>query len=569
MSCWAILGLRSDADERAIKRSYAALLKVHRPDQDPQAFQRLRGAYEQALSLAHRRAETQAYEAELDGTVQATVPASELAAGDPPALLEAADAELAGMLAGLFDLTPAALDAVACRAKADDRLAMFERCLLERCLNDNEQGYLAAQWALQHLGWLTPWQESSLPSRQLELLDHRLLATELHGLHGLLVDGNEQHFVALVAQLHGQDWLQSFERRSYFNRQLVEILLAVEQWSPELLLTLCARCGWDEVAATQGDWLSEWEQLLQRGEQDELEQRVRERIDRPLADSGQARAAWLMFKPLSDARRRRLVDGFSEKDWQACDLLEQTLQAAPLALQRLAPDGPHDWRQWRLASEWPGAFFYLWLLLLLPCAVGAGDALDRSDASWLGAGFCAIALALGLATSLSGLYGLWRCLDPWLTEPDLAISSRLLPATWVRSGRGLLLLRHGLPAAALTVLTATAVWEATASVYYALACGLIGPMALAYAGVIPRPGHPLQLPATVLVVFSSGLERTYQRGKGAWCRVMTWKKMLVVGLILFVAGVLAALDPNFSQGVAGTCTWTLHYKDECRMPAQD
>ena len=44
-----ILGLDPGAEEQAIKRAYAKLLKVHRPDQDPEGFRRIRDAYEQAI----------------------------------------------------------------------------------------------------------------------------------------------------------------------------------------------------------------------------------------------------------------------------------------------------------------------------------------------------------------------------------------------------------------------------------------------------------------------------------------------------------------------------------------
>ena len=50
-----VLGLGADADERAIKRAYAAKLKTVRPDEDPEGFQRLNEAYRAALQWAMRR----------------------------------------------------------------------------------------------------------------------------------------------------------------------------------------------------------------------------------------------------------------------------------------------------------------------------------------------------------------------------------------------------------------------------------------------------------------------------------------------------------------------------------
>jgi len=49
------LGLSPDADEQAIRRAYAQLLKQHRPDQDPAGFQRLHDAYQQALQWCRDR----------------------------------------------------------------------------------------------------------------------------------------------------------------------------------------------------------------------------------------------------------------------------------------------------------------------------------------------------------------------------------------------------------------------------------------------------------------------------------------------------------------------------------
>ena len=54
---WSILGLRADtADEKQVRTAYARLLKVHRPDQDPEGFQQLRTAYERILEWLRFRA---------------------------------------------------------------------------------------------------------------------------------------------------------------------------------------------------------------------------------------------------------------------------------------------------------------------------------------------------------------------------------------------------------------------------------------------------------------------------------------------------------------------------------
>ncbi|WIH06144.1 J domain-containing protein [Xanthomonas translucens pv. graminis] len=54
---WALrwLQLPPDADETAIKRSYAKRLRQHRPDTDPDGFQQLHAAYQAALAWARTR----------------------------------------------------------------------------------------------------------------------------------------------------------------------------------------------------------------------------------------------------------------------------------------------------------------------------------------------------------------------------------------------------------------------------------------------------------------------------------------------------------------------------------
>lgn len=78
---WALrwLQLPPDADATAIKRSYAKLLRQHRPDTDPDGFQQLHAAYQAALAWARAR---EAASDEDDGAVDAARSADGLGADD-------------------------------------------------------------------------------------------------------------------------------------------------------------------------------------------------------------------------------------------------------------------------------------------------------------------------------------------------------------------------------------------------------------------------------------------------------------------------------------------------------
>ncbi len=58
------LGIAADADERMIKRAYAAKLRVTRPDEDPEGFQRLNEAYQAALAMLRQRLAQEQFAAE-------------------------------------------------------------------------------------------------------------------------------------------------------------------------------------------------------------------------------------------------------------------------------------------------------------------------------------------------------------------------------------------------------------------------------------------------------------------------------------------------------------------------
>ena len=86
-SLWDILGTEPTGDERAIKRAYAKRLKVTRPEDDPQAFQELRDAYEYALHHAPRfaaeLAEMQDNSSLPDAEDERSGPVAEMPGSDP------------------------------------------------------------------------------------------------------------------------------------------------------------------------------------------------------------------------------------------------------------------------------------------------------------------------------------------------------------------------------------------------------------------------------------------------------------------------------------------------------
>lgn len=51
LNCWDRLDIAPTDDAKQVKKAYAVLLKQHRPDKDPQGYQTLREAYDEAMAL--------------------------------------------------------------------------------------------------------------------------------------------------------------------------------------------------------------------------------------------------------------------------------------------------------------------------------------------------------------------------------------------------------------------------------------------------------------------------------------------------------------------------------------
>ncbi|WP_343553001.1 J domain-containing protein [Pantoea sp.] len=102
MNAWQILDIEPTQDEAIIRRAYSRLLKKHRPDSDPEGYQRLREAFEQAKSSAAseqiEEAEPEAH-AEFTSVISAQQMDAWLASADEPQ----ADGQLSDFA---FTLTP-------------------------------------------------------------------------------------------------------------------------------------------------------------------------------------------------------------------------------------------------------------------------------------------------------------------------------------------------------------------------------------------------------------------------------------------------------------------------------
>lgn len=275
-SLWDILGTEPTGDERAIKRAYAKRLKVTRPEDDPQAFQELRDAYEYALHHAPRFAaelaglhdedetpapapepeliiETQAPPAELWGIVE---PVAEQAPAElwgvidtppppPPELWGVVEIDPAEEAAGIwqacldqlqqFDAGPALAHALQDPALLRfDVREEFELCALRYCASENYNIDLRDA-VFAALGWNSDF--SYLARSHGDLVRN---ATQRYR-----ADQSFMHFIDFGENYPGLDVLMSqkppssYARRLFdekFTKQLRELLYTLRWHHAEMLV---------------------------------------------------------------------------------------------------------------------------------------------------------------------------------------------------------------------------------------------------------------------------------------------------------------------------------------------
>ncbi len=481
-SCWQVLGLSDESDSGTIKRRYAQLLKVTRPDDDPQAFQCLREAYEAALQQARR--------SDMHASLQ--VVALEIEAVQAPSE-PAAWSDHHPWLNEIFaELSVAQLDAHLLQARERDCQPMFEARLLTHCLAAGNDAIACVQWAVDALRWLTPWQSSALAHKQTEQLAAQLLNARIAELAQWLAEGQESRAFDGLTALLRSPWLESVDRQAQAREALLEWLASDENRTPAMVERLFDLLGIDDKQARE--YRQHW--ALTHLHHYLAKQAVLRRLRKQLAMTWPVRheeqAAWLLFKDMSASEGRRLSDAVAPDVWEACATLEFEMRhEVPELVPALREQGIQNWRKWLARAE--GVWLNLWLMLLVMLATAAPgwvkimggaplpDDLGAKAVATVGAGVITMLLVRWVGRGVDRIARHFAGADAW-------ISARLLPRFVANDGAGFLLLRHGVPCALLGAVYGG--WASGLGPYAPLFGSAVGLGAVAYALQNLRSNEP-------------------------------------------------------------------------------
>ncbi|WP_250548065.1 J domain-containing protein [Pseudomonas congelans] len=260
MNCWSILGLDAHTDVRSIKRRYAALLKQHRPDEDPAGFQRLRDAYEQALNWT---ANVQEQPIEQHGPLLAPTP--ELSSSVETSNTSDLERRRAEVL--LEGVTAENLHQRLEHARATQCDQAFEDGLLEYCQSGSPAACELAERAVEHFQWLSAWQRNDLSLSATHTVLNNLLRDTERKLEAALNSNNSGTFANLCQHLDKTAWLQTLDRRMWLNEYLTRLLANAEVWSNPIFDAVCKMQGWKEPGSRTLCPEPFWSQLLARSRQ--------------------------------------------------------------------------------------------------------------------------------------------------------------------------------------------------------------------------------------------------------------------------------------------------------------
>ncbi|WP_166219434.1 J domain-containing protein [Pseudomonas atagonensis] len=535
MNCWTVLGLEANSDLRSIKRQYAALLKVHRPDEDPNGFQRLREAYEQAMAWSRHTASADAQEPAVETQSAALALEAYLESEHDPV------EQQAGQL--LEDIAVDKLAERLAQARVLHCERAFEDQLLMMCLSPRDDRMRLAAWGLEHFNWLSAWQREDLSPAALHLLLGAYCKYVEQDLRDLLNAGRIDAFIERYTALKKADWLQPFERHDWFNEALAGLLVESNVWSTHLFETLCTHQHWsadDESRCSPLYW-----PMLVRRRDDQVYIATLEALARRDDRTPESRAAHLLMTPMSDDERRAFARRFFEADWNACLRLSETLKRLDPARVQQMPDGdPYFWKSLKQSGrDWPMFAGLAGASLTVVCAQYF---VDRSG---FGASLAAMLFWLcALAASGAALLWAWRPMADRFWSLDVRLSRALSPRLSFRRPAPLVL-RELLP------------------------CWLMGALIWACCGTAALAGY------AVVMLALSRLSRV------AWVNTLTIKRPNVrlpvlgtTGSVALMVGVMAAtvlfyliaraqlmgVDQGLQPFAQRSCSGAFDSRQECR-----
>ena len=453
MDCWTVLQLPEEADERTIKRTYAKLLKSCRPDDDAEGFQRLREAYEEALAYSRWRADWE----EEDTTVQA--PVAEQAYGNlndlaelmdvsalHPAPFEAPKVDPAQPL--LNGLTAANLDQRWAQAQQQDCTDAFQAGLLRHCFEHPGERGAIASWAVQHLEWLTPWQQVNITPWQHDTLTNELLQHYRRTLHELLEQKAEREFIGQLTQYSNQPWLRVFDLQQQWQRIVLQ-LLHETTWSVALFERVCQAFGWDDQKGVYPEPVWMWRELVSRCEQESFYANLQDKAQEMRHPPADAQAARLLLTPMSASQQKRIIDGFGENEWNACQHLGEVLTwRYPQLLERLPQPDAFFWRKFVPRPIYTQVFIRVWAVLALGIFLSMiHTPPGRLDLHSTFIFMVAAFIPAGIAFRITQF---WASMSSTYRVPDLWLSQYLIPKR-INPNKYWLVIRHGVPQALMLV----------------------------------------------------------------------------------------------------------------------
>ncbi|MBV8464964.1 MAG: hypothetical protein JO218_03370 [Burkholderiales bacterium] len=248
--CWQILGIAPTPEERDVKRAYAKLIKTTRPEDDPEAFQRLRNAFEDALWAADELRRAPPPPEAIDATRAGRE--VEIEAMLRPHVERLAELNEQGTRDEAMAALEAMLDQFALRDPATrDPLVwqLFEDGMLWVCcdISANHDDFLRV--AVEMFGWTQPghWLGERDP-KTVEWLRLRLREAEaleaVDQVLDLAEQGDEREASAMLRRLVDDDLLVNVDVRHLFEAELMVGMSEFEPVPMHLSESAFALFGW-------------------------------------------------------------------------------------------------------------------------------------------------------------------------------------------------------------------------------------------------------------------------------------------------------------------------------------